>query len=489
MSGVSGGQVTKGASEGRSRRFRGQYKIESGKPIEIIVEEDNPIRVSDDDENQAALISGTLKAYRAALKDLLATKYADLRDVAPSHLRLECDLFVILCDDGIILRHDRPTGDPARIRIGRVADPPETTITALAPKFSEGFVYCPTEVSGFELPSTGPKVQLFQSNPATGERAEVFGGFVGMVVPWGEVRSQASSGGRPIPLVSVSNEFEIQMLGEMFDAGAPPDPGRGRGFVVRSQMKLPVGWEAFEIYPPFDPSAWQPSIGATWAELDLLAAATRRNLQEDRFRAVDPRAQLRRQFLGLFREFSNLLNGAEAPLQEFLEAHAEILSPTHTAMWRKLPLGAHVTDFVFREPGSEYLLVEIEAPGRKLFRADGQQHGDLTHAINQVLDWTRYIEDNLRTVQQELGLESISASARSLVVIGRSSTLTEDDKRKLITLTNRTPGTRILTYDDLLVSAKANIEHLLGPLWETPANTEVYYLPGPPSGEPSGHRP
>ena len=108
-----------------------------------------------------------------------------------------------------------------------------------------------------------------------------------------------------------------------------------------------------------------------------------------------------------------------------------------------MPFGGRDSDFVFREPAGEYLLVEIERPSRRLFRKDGQQHEELTHAVNQVLDWYRYIEDNVDTVRRELKLDGIGIRPDALVVLGRSSMLDEENRRKLQTLRNHHPTIRI----------------------------------------------
>jgi hypothetical protein len=63
--------------------------------------------------------------------------------------------------------------------------------------------------------------------------------------------------------------------------------------------------------------------------------------------------------------------------------------------WSKLRFGKRISDFVFREASGDYLLVELEKPARSLFRKDGQQHEELTDALDQVTDWRRYLEDNL----------------------------------------------------------------------------------------------
>jgi hypothetical protein len=145
-----------------------------------------------------------------------------------------------------------------------------------------------------------------------------------------------------------------------------------------------------------------------------------------------------------------------------------------------LPFADRVSDFVFREPYNNYLLVEIEAPISQLFRQDGQQREELTHALNQITDWVQYISNNRERVEEELGLVGISTNPRTLVVIGRSANLTEENRRKLGTIQAQQNKRRILTYDDLVVSARANLEKVLGPLSLRGQNAELYFFKQPP---------
>lgn len=64
---------------------------------------------------------------------------------------------------------------------------------------------------------------------------------------------------------------------------------------------------------------------------------------------------------------------------------------------------------------------------------------------------------------------------RALVVIGRSASLTDENRRKLATLQAQQSKLRILTYDDLLASCCANLERILGPLTLSEHNIELYY--------------
>jgi antiviral defense system Shedu protein SduA len=244
-----------------------------------------------------------------------------------------------------------------------------------------------------------------------------------------------------------------------------------------SRLRLPLGWEAIEIYPSYKPEIWDENLAALWAERDLLAAVARRNLRAEQFRNIDPNAQARKQKTQLLAAFANLLDGPEEPLHQFIKESPQLISPTYARVWSKLRLGARTTDFVLREPNGDYVLVELENPSFALFRKDGQQSAELTHAIDQVTDWKRYLEDNLSYAQRELGLEGISVSPRCLVVIGRSNSLSEENRRKIVAMENDRPRLKIVTYDDLQANAHAAFQNLLGPLWDPGPNAEVYFLP------------
>ena len=116
-----------------------------------------------------------------------------------------------------------------------------------------------------------------------------------------------------------------------------------------------------------------------------------------------------------------------------------------------------------------------------MFRKDGQQREELTHAFNQIIDWRIFIENNLQKVQEEIGLVGMSPSPRSLVVIGRSSGLTAENRRKLATLQGQIPRLRILTYDELIQTAKAMAENLFGPL-DITVRMSRYSIPLPKTG-------
>ena len=225
---------------------------------------------------------------------------------------------------------------------------------------------------------------------------------------------------------------------------------------------------------------WNADFAPLWAERDVLGAALIAHTKEAQLSNLDPRASARRQYASLLAQFKSLLDSnpdREQVLQEFLQANPMLLCPTHVRMWPKLPLGATITDFVFRDANHEYLLVEIERSTLQLFRQDGHATADLTHAHGQIVDWKRYLEDNLQTVQRELGLAGITPNPNGLLVIGRSCFLLPRDRRKLQTMASESSKLRVMTYDDVYENAKAVFENLLGPMWDTGGTTQIYYPP------------
>src|SRR5206468_827670 len=147
---------------------------------------------------------------------------------------------------------------------------------------------------------------------------------------------------RPVPIASVQNEFDFYVEAETLVAGGD----RSRRFLVRNTVRLQFGWQEIEVYGPFSAAIWRPEVARMWAETDLLAAVARRNLQDAQFRAIDPNAAARKRVALLLEEFQGILNGPEEQVHQFIRDHPELLSPTHTRMWSKLPLGARVTDFI-----------------------------------------------------------------------------------------------------------------------------------------------
>lgn len=134
------------------------------------------------------------------------------------------------------------------------------------------------------------------------------------------------------------------------------------------------------------------------------------------------------------RRFKALLNAnpTERLIQEFLEKNPEVVAAhlgAHAVYVVPKPrFGTHYeADFGIAEcnsAGTFWTLVELERPSIKPFRKDGRPTAKLTHAIEQVKEWRRFIRANRDYCQRSrrkggLGLEDISNRSWGVIVMGR----------------------------------------------------------------------
>lgn len=458
---------------------KAKLQIQPGKPLLVEVISNDELGM---DGVTARLLPSsicqTLKAYREAARALVEGKYATQRHLAPPHMQGPCNIFVVRCTDGILVRYELVADGEPKVACAQM----DADLSEAAPILSEQVIHFPKNQDTYN-PLPGPEIVLRKTLPdgTTDELARfrplIYGN---TTLPDGFKMPQPP--GRPPALVSLQNEFDFQMHGVVgsSDQSVALDGPDTQHFIAHSRFRLNVGWQTFEVYPPLDDEYWKPELAGSWAELDLLAAVAQKNLIASTLHGIDSRGATRKQYAALLGEFQTLLSGPEEPVHQFIKKHPELLCPTHEKCWSKLSFGVgtgkRVSDFVFREPRDDYLLVEIEAPIRELFRKDGQQREELTHAINQVMDWIQYIMDNRQKVEKELGLAGISTNPRTLIVIGRASSLSTENRRKLTTLEAQHNKLRILTYDDLLASARAHLEHILGPLELQGQNAEFFFF-------------
>ncbi len=127
--------------------------------------------------------------------------------------------------------------------------------------------------------------------------------------------------------------------------------------------------------------------------------------------------------------------GTERQMQRFLESYpillARLLGGGH-GRW-VIPhsrLGSqHVTDFLIGTTSSlgyEWMAVELESPGERMFTSRGDPTATLNHAIRQVIDWRNWLSRNRDYAtrprdQDGLGLTDIDPNLPGLILIGRRS--------------------------------------------------------------------
>jgi Domain of unknown function (DUF4263) len=452
----------------------GQVSFVGDQPMQLTEDPGaDEIALTPDQRETISLIRKTVRAYVDAARDLLTGKYSHLREFAPEYLADPGNVMAVTCAGGTVIRYEKKL-DSSKVFSGWMAE----DLREVAAMLSQNLIQChPNRDFSSTVETTGTEISLFSVKPGTDETTEHSSFRFGFDVVVELPEQFPIPPHKPFCLSSVRNTLNFHLLGELLGEGEKI--GQGQRFLSRTKLRLPVGWECIEIFPFTNPDHWKPEYASTWAENDILAAVATHQFQESRFQSLDPQAAARKEYASLLKEFKALLDSAperEETLQSFLRDHPVLLCPTKTKMWPKLPFGSKISDFVFRDASLDYLLVELEKSTHTLFRNDGHPKDELNVARGQITDWKRYLEDNLRTVQDELGLSGISANPRSLVVIGRSSTLSPDNRRKLRAMENEQPKLRIMTYDDVYENAKAVIENLLGPIWDAVGETQIHYL-------------
>ncbi len=427
-----------------------------------------------EDQRQWVEASGTaIAAYLRSAKELLAGRLSHLKVWAPTHLVDPGNVLVACCNDGIVVRYEKKGQEPSKVFTGWMSD----GLSQVASVVSQKLIDIKTGESTNTSDNYGVEWRVVTTSP-TGESS-----LLATTRMWFEatlpnpLTSQPVLA-KPFCLLSIQNSLELQLFGEMIPVESGTRPAQP--FLARSVMRLPVGWECIEIFPGFTAGGWKSENAPIWAETDILAGVVSRQFQEAQFNNLDPRGEARKQFVSILESYTQLLQSQperEEILQSFLAGNPLLLCPAFTRYWPKLAFGSHITDFVFQEASGDYLLVELEKLTDPLFVKTGHASYQLNRARGQVQDWRRYLEDNLSTVQRELGLSGISSNPKCLIVMGRSSELTDEHRRKITAMENESPRLKVITYDDVLVNAKAVVENILGPLWNVQGSTQIYYLP------------
>mgnify|MGYP000729926405 CR=1 FL=1 len=290
-----------------------------------------------------------------------------------------------------------------------------------------------------------------------------------------QTKSKQTTSSTTVPKAElIRNRFELQLDGvKLHDPTS--SKSSGRPFTTRARVKFPGFWDAVSIYQWAKKEDWLQADFESWADQHFFRVAFEVSSSEYSWLVSASQAKLRSHYTEVLSEFDGLLSKErviEEELQTFLNSHPEILVPGFKRVIPKLALGAHITDFVIEDATSNYLLVELESPSQPLFIKTGHRSSSLTHAVGQVEDWIRYIQDNKATVERELGLPGISATPHALVVIGRGNTLNSAQRRKLQMDQSRI---EVLTYDDIRTRFSKTIENLMGMLGHAGDNHDFAY--------------
>jgi hypothetical protein len=150
----------------------------------------------------------------------------------------------------------------------------------------------------------------------------------------------------------------------------------------------------------------------------------------------------------------------EHSLQACLTSHPILFGPEYRRVIPQHKLGSdYVMDYALERHSGFFDLVEIESSTLDLFTVNGEPRSGLIHAEQQIYDWLEWIEVHGGYAREKL---PTLQRPRGIIVIGRSSSLTDATRTKL-RQRNRILAEvlEICTYDDLLTRTRSLRELLL----------------------------
>lgn len=169
--------------------------------------------------------------------------------------------------------------------------------------------------------------------------------------------------------------------------------------------------------------------------------------------------------LGTLSAYQELLDKEEIPeeeIQQFLEKNRVLLSIDFSRVHPKYRLGEKfVVDFLVETSDLLYTLVEIEKPSDDLYTKERppKQSKKLRQADAQMKEYLSYVHNNILYLRKDFP-SLTSEKIRGLIVIGRRSRLSEEQKRRLEQDNAQAFEYKIITFDDLATRLKTFLENL-----------------------------
>ena len=134
--------------------YRGRLEIQPGQPVKIA--ESVPINDPKPPSPLCEAIGVTLKAYMKAGRGLVDGEFANVRELAPPHLRVPCNVYVLCCPDGVLIRYDSAGGEEPKVRSADYTE----GLAKVVPAFSEFLVHAPDDPTAYVAEHLGPSLSL-----------------------------------------------------------------------------------------------------------------------------------------------------------------------------------------------------------------------------------------------------------------------------------------------------------------------------------------
>ncbi|GEM_PF-2370928 len=170
--------------------------------------------------------------------------------------------------------------------------------------------------------------------------------------------------------------------------------------------------------------------------------------------------------VGTLLEFEKLVhkeNVSENEIQEFLEQNPCLLYIEYKNLFPKFRIPDIkkdlYPDFIVETPDGKYIVVEIESPTKKLFTKNLCESKELREAKAQIENYLDKIRENILILRQQLPNISVN-NVEGRLIIGLSSKMSNEEKRRLKSLNEKLRGYEIITYTELIENWKQLLKNL-----------------------------
>ncbi|HEX8615184.1 MAG TPA: Shedu anti-phage system protein SduA domain-containing protein [Telluria sp.] len=157
-------------------------------------------------------------------------------------------------------------------------------------------------------------------------------------------------------------------------------------------------------------------------------------------------------FYDLIFQFHRLLDNPltlEKALHKLILSGAKMFESNHIRVHTEVRFARrHRADLALQSDKENRgtVLIELKRANLPIFTKNGSQYAHVTRAFQQVEDWMRFWREHPSDVPAPL---DPTIAPTGVVIMGRSTFLTEDEKRRLTSL-NSNRRIQLFTYDDLL---------------------------------------
>jgi hypothetical protein len=169
--------------------------------------------------------------------------------------------------------------------------------------------------------------------------------------------------------------------------------------------------------------------------------------------------------IGTLSEYKKLIdneNTTEHEMQTFFENNWIFLEIGARRVLPKFKLGGDlVPDFIVETSDFRYRMVEIESPNVDLYTSETRPRPSrkLREADSQIKSYLNYARNNILFLRQKLPFLS-EEKLEGLIVIGKSSTLSKEQEKRLDQDRAYSKDYDIVTYDELFQSLRTFLENL-----------------------------